>query len=61
MNKIIKTASIVTSGIIVGALVKKFALQGLNIVKQSPLDSIKSVKNIFNKRNITEDVDNYFV
>lgn len=61
MNSIIKTASIVTSGIIVGALVRKFTLQGLEISKQSTLDTIKSVKNIFTKSNSSDDLDNYFV
>jgi len=61
MNSIIKTASIVTSGIIVGALVRKFTLQGLELSKQSTIDTIKSVKNIFTKSNSSDDLDNYFV
>ena len=61
MNSIIKTASIVTSGIIVGALVRKFTLQGLDLSKQSTIDTIKSVKNIFTKSNSSDDLDNYFV
>lgn len=61
MNKVIKTASILTSGIIVGALVRRFAMQGFNISRQSTVDSIKSVKHIFNRSNFSEDIDNYFV
>lgn len=61
MNRIIKTASILTSGIIVGALVRKYAFQGLNVGKQTTLDSVKSVKNIFSRSKISEDLDNYFV
>ena len=61
MKKIFKTASIVTSGIIVGALVRKYEHQALNINRESAIDSIKSVKNIFNKSAISEELDNYFV
>jgi hypothetical protein len=61
MNKIVKTASLVTSGIIVGALVRKFAFQGISMNKKSTLESIKSVKDLFDKNNISEDVNNYFV
>jgi hypothetical protein len=59
MRKIIKTASILTSGIIVGALVRKITLQGL-FSKQSSIDSIKSVKNLFNS-SFSEEGDNYFI
>ncbi len=59
MRKIIKTASILTSGIIVGALVRKITLQGL-LSKQSPIDSTRSVKNLFNS-SFSEDADNYFI
>ena len=61
MNKVIKTASILTSGIIVGALVRRFAMQGFGINRQAGVDSIKSVKHIFNRSNFSEDIDNYFV
>ncbi|MCK5367456.1 MAG: hypothetical protein KAQ62_02860 [Cyclobacteriaceae bacterium] len=61
MKKIFKTASIVTSGIIVGALVRKYARQALIINRESAIDSIKSVKNIFHKSTISEELDNYFV
>jgi len=61
MNRIIKTASIVTSGILVGALVRKYAQSGINISKQSALDSIKEVKHLFNRSNRTEDINNYFI
>jgi len=61
MKNIIKTASIVTSGIIVGALIRKYAQHGIGISKQSTLDSIKSVKSIFSKSNASEELDNYFI
>ena len=61
MNRIIKTASLVTSGILVGALVRKYAQSGINFSKQSTLDSIKEVKNLFNGSNRAEDINNYFI
>ena len=61
MKNILKTASIVTSGIIVGALVRKFAPQAITISKESALDSIKSVKQVFDKNRAVEEVDHYFV
>ncbi len=61
MNKIIKTASIVTSGIIVGALLRKIAQPVLSANKFLPNDTIKGVKNFFRKSNIPEDLNNYFV
>ncbi len=61
MNKIIKTASIVTSGIIVGALLKKIAEPVLSTNKFLPNDTLKGVKNLFRKSNIPEDLNNYFV
>jgi hypothetical protein len=59
MKKLIKTASIVTSGIIVGALVRKLTSQGLS-EKVSRMDSVRSVKNIFNTSG-NEEADSYFV
>ncbi len=61
MNRILKTASIVTSGIIVGAIVRKYAQLGINLSNQSSLDSIKGVKRLFNKSNRVEDINNYFI
>lgn len=61
MNKIIKTASILTSGIIVGALVRKIAQPVLSTSKLSPIEAIKGVKNLFRKSHRQEDVNNYFV
>lgn len=61
MYRILKTASIVTSGIIVGALVRKYAQLGENFNKQSSLDSIGGVKKLFNKSNRVEDINNYFI
>ncbi|NJN25655.1 MAG: hypothetical protein HC819_06690 [Cyclobacteriaceae bacterium] len=59
MKKIIKTASLLTSGIIVGALVRKFAFQSTT-PKAPSGDSVKSVKNIFNS-STGDDGENYFV
>jgi hypothetical protein len=61
MKKLVKTASIVTSGIIVGALVRKFAFHGVSLNRKHALDSIKSVKDVFNKNSISEDLNNYFI
>ena len=61
MNNILKTASIVTSGIIVGAFVRKYAQLGLNLGKQSSTDSIQGVKRLFIKSSQSEDINNYFI
>ena len=61
MKNILKTASIVTSGIIVGALVRKYALQGFSFKKTSVVDSIKSVKNGINTKVIQDDMNEFFV
>ncbi len=61
MNNLLKTASIVTSGIIVGAFVRKYAQLGMNLSKQSSSDSIKGVKKLFIKGSQTEDINNYFI
>ncbi len=61
MKNILKTASIVTSGIIVGALVRKFAQQGFVLRKASVLDSIQSVKNGINTKAIQDDMNEFFV
>ena len=61
MKNILKTASIVTSGIIVGALVRKFAQQGFQFRKSSVLDSIKSVKDGISTKAIHDDMNEFFV
>ncbi len=61
MKNILKTASIVTSGIILGALVRKYAQQGFLLRKASVLDSIQSVKNGINTKVIQEDMNEFFV
>ncbi len=62
MNKIFKTASIITSGIIVGALVKKFALPGFNISsRKSVNESVKSVKILFSKSSFSDEINNHFI
>ena len=61
MKNILKTASIVTSGIIVGALVRKYAQRGFSFKKSAVIDSIKSVKNGINKNVIQDDMNEFFV
>ena len=61
MKNFLKTASIVTSGIIVGALVRKYAQQGFLLRKASVLDSIQSVKNGINTKVIQDDMNEFFV
>lgn len=61
MKNLIKTASIVTSGILVGALVRKYANDGIGFSKQSAIESIKSVKSLFQRNSFSEDTDNYFI
>ena len=61
MKNILKTASILTSGIIVGALVRKYAIQGFGLKKASVLDSIQSVKNGINTKVIQDDLNEFFV
>ncbi len=61
MNKIIKTASFVTSGVIFGSILKKYVQQRISKSDLRLINPIKSVKNIFTKRNLSEDVNNYFV
>lgn len=61
MKNFLKTASIVTSGIIVGALVRKYAQQGFSFKKNSVLESIKSVKKGINTNVIQDDMNEFFV
>jgi len=61
MKNILKTASIVTSGIIVGALFRKYAQKGFLLRKASVLDSIQSVKNGINTKVIQDDMNEFFV
>ena len=61
MKNILKTASIVTSGIIVGALVRKYAIQGFTFKKNSILDPIRSVKNGINSNALQDDMNEFFV
>jgi hypothetical protein len=61
MKNILKTASIVTSGIIVGALVRKYAFQGLASKKKSVLNSIQSVKNGISTKALQDDMNEFFV
>jgi len=61
MNNVIKAASIVTSGVIFGSMLKKYVHQKISKSELSQINPIKSVKNIFTKRTLAEDVNNYFV
>jgi len=61
MKKILTTASIITSGIIVGALVRKFAQKGFSFSKTSALDSIKSVKDGIKSSIAQDDMNEFFV
>ena len=62
MNNVFKTAGIITSGIIFGALVRKVVQSGFTFKKQPILQNpIRSVKNIFEKDNISEDVNEFFI
>jgi hypothetical protein len=62
MNNVVKTAGIITSGIIVGALIRKVVQQGISLKKQPIFsESIKNAKNIFEKEAIREDVNEFFI
>ena len=61
MKKLITTASIITSGIIVGALVRKYAQRGFSFSKTSTLDSIKSVKDGIKTSLVQDDMNEFFV
>jgi hypothetical protein len=61
MKNFLKTASIVTSGLIVGALVRQLALQGFSFKKEAVIDGIKSVKNGINSKVIQDDMNEFFV
>jgi len=61
MKNFLKTASIVTSGLIVGALVRKYAQQGFSFRKTAVLDTIKSVKNGINNHVSQDDMNEFFV
>ena len=62
MNNVVKTAGIITSGIIVGALVRKVVQSGVFLRKQIAIETpVKSVKNLFEKEVIREDVNEFFI
>lgn len=62
MNNVVKTASIITSGILVGALVRRFVQNGIKLKRQPILnESVQSVKNIFKESEYREDVNEFFV
>ena len=62
MNNVVKTAGIITSGIIVGALVRKVVQSGIVFKKQAVINNpIKSVKNLFEKETIRDDVNEFFI
>lgn len=61
MKNFLKTASIVTSGLIVGALVRKYAQQGFTFRKEAMIDTIRSVKSGISSNIIQEDMNEFFV
>jgi hypothetical protein len=61
MKNFLKTASILTSGLIVGALVRKYAVQGFSFKKEAIIDGIKSVKHGINTKTIQDDMNEFFV
>ncbi len=61
MNAILKTASIVTSGFIVGAIVRKYAHLSDKIDKKSFANAAKELNKFLNKDKKTEDIDKYFI
>ena len=61
MKNFLKTASIVTSGLIVGALVRKYAQQGFTFRKEAVIDTIKSVKSGINSNIVQDDMNEFFV
>jgi hypothetical protein len=62
MNNVVKTAGIITSGIIVGAFVRKVVQSGFILKKQPILENpIRSVKNLFEKEEKPEDVNEFFI
>jgi len=61
MKNFLKTASILTSGLIVGALVRKYAMQGFSFKKATVIDTIKSVKYGINSNVNQDDMNEFFV
>ena len=60
MNNVLKTASILTSGILVGMLVRKLANTSWHPATADRYAE-KNVKVLFDKGAISEDINNYFV
>jgi len=62
MNNVVKTAGIITSGILVGALVRKVVQSGLSFKRSAIVETpLKSVKQFFEKEEIREDVNEFFI
>lgn len=62
MNNVVKTAGIITSGIIVGAVVRKVVQSGFTFKRQPIVENpIKSVKHFFEKEELREDVNEFFI
>ena len=61
MKNFLKTASILTSGLIVGALVRKYAQQGFSFKREAVFDGIRNVKNGINTSVIQDDMNEFFV
>jgi hypothetical protein len=50
MNNVVKTASIITSGIIVGALIRKVVQQGMSLKKQANISDLSKKPKIFSRK-----------
>lgn len=62
MNNVVKTAGIITSGILVGALVRKVVQSGFTFKRPAIAETpVKSVKKFFDKEEIREDVNEFFI
>ena len=61
MNNILKTASIVTSGFLVGAIVRKYAHLSKRMSKLSLFNKAKKFDILISKGKRSEDINNYFI
>jgi len=61
MNKIVKAATLITSGILVGVVARKFVLSSTHSDRPASTNFVPQVKNLIDKNALSEDVNNYFV
>lgn len=61
MNNFLKAASIVTSGFIVGAMVRKYAYLSDKIDKKPLINASKELNKFLQKDKKREDINNYFI